>query len=198
MATEAGVTCSVELLQELVSMFARLRAARAHVERTVAPAEPTQRLPVSTQPSARHGQNVSAPPDHSTGAETSGWSAWCRRLCARSCFASTPRSRDFFGVEDVRKICGPVEEMAPITAHSTELLWMQPALAGQLDLYKSQLGELQVTLGQIRVMLLARQASLEAGRAQLTAVSQWMGAFRQTRWGFLIPAGALKFFPSCV
>jgi hypothetical protein len=41
---------------------------------------------------------------------------------------------------------------------------MQPELAEQLDLYKSQLGELQVTLGQIRVMLLARQASLEAGR----------------------------------
>jgi len=26
-----------------------------------------------------------------------------------------------------------------------------------------------------------RAASLEAGRAQLSAVSQWMGAFRQTR-----------------
>jgi hypothetical protein len=86
-----------------------------------------------------------------------------------------------FSVEDVRKIRRPVEEMAPVMAHSTELLRMQPELAGQLDLYKSQLGELQTTLGQIRVMLLARQASLEAGRAQLTAVSQWMGAFRQTR-----------------
>jgi hypothetical protein len=31
------------------------------------------------------------------------------------------------------------------------------------------------------MMLLARQASLEAGRAQLSAVSQWMGALRQTR-----------------
>lgn len=86
-----------------------------------------------------------------------------------------------FSVEDVRKIRGPVEEMAPVMAHSTELLRMQPELAGQLALYKSQLGELQTTLGQIRVMLLARQASLEAGRAQLSAVSQWMGAFRQTR-----------------
>jgi len=42
---------------------------------------------------------------------------------------------------------------------------MQPELEGQLELYKSQLGDLQTTLGQIRVMLLARQASLEAGRA---------------------------------
>lgn len=86
-----------------------------------------------------------------------------------------------FGVEDVRRIRGPVEEMAPVLAHSTELLQLQPELAGQLDLYKSQLGELQTTLGQIRVVLLARQASLEAGRAQLSAVSQWMGALRQTR-----------------
>ena len=86
-----------------------------------------------------------------------------------------------FGVEDIRKIRGPVEEMAPIMAGSTELLRMQPELDDQLELYKSQLGNLQTTLGQIRVMLLARQASLEAGRAQLSAVSQWMGAFRQTR-----------------
>jgi len=46
--------------------------------------------------------------------------------------------------------------------------------------YKTQLGDLQSTLGQVRVMRPARQASLEAGRAQLSAVSQWMGAFRQT------------------
>jgi hypothetical protein len=86
-----------------------------------------------------------------------------------------------FCVEDVRKIRGPVEEMAPIMAESAELLRRQPELEGELDLYKSQLGDLQATLGQIRVMLLARQASLEAGRAQLSAVSRWMGAFRQTR-----------------
>jgi hypothetical protein len=51
-------------------------------------------------------------------------------------------------------------------------LRLRPELAGQLDLYKSQLGDLRTTFGQIRVMLLARQASLEAGRAQLSAVSQ--------------------------
>lgn len=86
-----------------------------------------------------------------------------------------------FSVEEVRRIRGPVDEMGPVMANSAELLRMQPELAGQLDLYKSQLGDLQTTLGQIRVMLLARQASLEAGRAQLSAVSQWMRAFRQTR-----------------
>jgi hypothetical protein len=86
-----------------------------------------------------------------------------------------------FSVEEVRRIRAPVDEMAPVLAHSTELLRLQPEIAEQLDFYKSQLGELQTTLGQIRMMLLARQASLEAGRAQLSAVSQWMGALRQTR-----------------
>jgi hypothetical protein len=91
------------------------------------------------------------------------------------------RGESNFGVEEVRKIRQPVEEMAPIVAQSAELRRLQPELAGQLDLYKSQLGDLQTTLAQIRMMLLARQASLEAGRAQLAAVSQWMNAFRQTR-----------------
>jgi hypothetical protein len=86
-----------------------------------------------------------------------------------------------FCVEDVRKIRGPVEEMAPIMAQWVEMRRQQPELAEQLDLYKSQLGDLQSAIGQIRGMLLARQASLEAGRAQLSAVSHWMGAFQQTR-----------------
>ena len=71
--------------------------------------------------------------------------------------------------------------MAPIVAEAVELRRVRPDLAGQLDLYKSNLGDLQTKLEQIRIMLLARQASLEAGRSQMCAVSQWMAAFRQTR-----------------
>jgi flagellar protein FliS len=72
MVIEAGVNCSVDKLQELVSMFARLRAAWAHVERTVAPAEPTQRLRVSSQPEAPSATNISPSPER---AETGGWRA---------------------------------------------------------------------------------------------------------------------------
>ncbi len=75
MVTEAGVTSSVDQLQELVSMFARIRAAWAHVERTVAPSEPTQHLRVSTQPPAKPSQQISPSPEHSSGAETGGWRA---------------------------------------------------------------------------------------------------------------------------
>jgi flagellar secretion chaperone FliS len=75
MVTEAGVSCSVKLLQELVSMFARLRAAWSHVERTVAPSEPTQLLRVSTPHQAQHSQVVSPSQEHSSGEETGGWRA---------------------------------------------------------------------------------------------------------------------------
>jgi hypothetical protein len=91
------------------------------------------------------------------------------------------RGESNFGVEEVRKLRQPIEEMAPVMAESAELRRLQPELIGEFDLYKSQLGDLQTTLAQIRMMLLARQASLEAGRAQLSAVSHWITAFRQTR-----------------
>jgi len=86
-----------------------------------------------------------------------------------------------FGVEDILKLRQPLDEMAGIVAESAQLRSMQPELAGDLDLYKTQLGELQTNLTKIRMMLLARQASMEAGRAQLSAVSHWINAYRQTR-----------------
>ena len=75
MVLEAGVKCSVDRLQELVSMFARLRAAWAHAESTVAPSEPTEQLRVSSQAQAQHAQTISPPPDHRVGTETGGWRA---------------------------------------------------------------------------------------------------------------------------
>src|SRR5258708_12211137 len=50
MVTDAGVTSSLALLQELVSMFARIRPARSHLDRPVAPSAPTPPLPLSPQP----------------------------------------------------------------------------------------------------------------------------------------------------
>ena len=91
------------------------------------------------------------------------------------------RGESNFGAEEVRRLRQPVEEMAPIVAKSGELRRLRPELAPQLDLYKTNLGGLQTTLEQIRIMLLARRTGMEAGRAQLCAVSQWVNAFRQTR-----------------
>lgn len=91
---------------------------------------------------------------------------------------SALRGESVFGPGEVRKLRQPVEEMAPIMARSRELRESDPELGEPLDLYKAQLSDLQRTLEQVRVMLLARQASLEAGRAQLAAVAQWSARAR--------------------
>jgi len=181
MVTDAGVTSSLDLLQGLVSMFARIRAAWG------ACGADGGSVGAYATPSCLHPSAGRAATEHfALGGQL--FRGWKRRMeglmyeAARQTLLSRQRftSRDswrrrvaLFAAnatsvsKSVRKIRGPVEEMGPIMAESTELLRMQPELEGQLELYKSQLGDLQTTLGQIRVMLLARQASLEAGRAQL-------------------------------
>ncbi len=91
------------------------------------------------------------------------------------------RGEGEFKAEDVRQLREPVEEMAPIVAQSPDLRQAQPEIIGQLDQYKSRLGELQIILNQLRVMLLARQASLCSDQTHVSAVSRWASALRQTR-----------------
>ena len=75
MTTEAGVSCSPELLQELVAMFTRLRSAWSQVERTVTPSEPTQRLRISSQPQGAPSQNAPAAQERVTESGSGGWRA---------------------------------------------------------------------------------------------------------------------------
>ena len=70
---KAGVTSSMETLQELVAMFTRLRAAWAKIENTVAPTEPTQRLRISSQPQAAFSSGAEIPAESS--ALSGGWRA---------------------------------------------------------------------------------------------------------------------------
>ncbi len=86
-----------------------------------------------------------------------------------------------FGVEQVRALSAPITEMAPVMERASELRKQHPELAEQLDLYKSQLLELQKTLEQLSMMLHARRSQMDAGRKQLNAVSQWASALGQTR-----------------
>ena len=75
MLMRAGVESSVESLNELVSMFSRVRAAWAQVERTVAPSEPTQRLRISSKPQGNFMQSATPPPETTSGSGGGGWSA---------------------------------------------------------------------------------------------------------------------------
>ena len=86
-----------------------------------------------------------------------------------------------FDTEDVQRLREPVGTMDSIVARSYELRRLQPEIAGQFDLYKSQLRDLQTILMQIRVMLTARQAALDVGQTHNTAVSRWVTALHQTR-----------------
>jgi hypothetical protein len=85
-----------------------------------------------------------------------------------------------FGVEEVRALAEPIQEMAPLMAREAELRTLQPETAAALDLYKAQLRELRTALERVRMMLLARRAQMEAGRTQLEAVTHWAAALRQT------------------
>ena len=71
--------------------------------------------------------------------------------------------------------------MESILDRSAQLRQFMPEMSGQLDRYKANLGELQTVLDQVRVMLLARQASMLVGRTHLDAVAHWMTAFQATR-----------------
>jgi hypothetical protein len=86
-----------------------------------------------------------------------------------------------FGVEHVRALSEPIAAMASVMERAAELRKLHPEIGGPLDLYKSQLRELETTLEQMRMMLLARRSQMDAGRVQLEAVSQWANAFGRTR-----------------
>jgi hypothetical protein len=91
------------------------------------------------------------------------------------------RGESGFDERDVRRLREPIEGMIPIVAQAPELRRLQPEVAVELDVYKSRLGELQTTLQQVRVMLLTRQAGVRTRQTQVSAVSHWVSAFRQTR-----------------
>ncbi|HKM65572.1 MAG TPA: flagellar protein FliS [Candidatus Acidoferrum sp.] len=73
LTTEACTTSSREKILEVAAMFARLRAAWSHVERTISPAEPTERARISSGPQTALLQRVSAPPESSKGSGNEGW-----------------------------------------------------------------------------------------------------------------------------
>jgi flagellar secretion chaperone FliS len=75
MTTEASLHSSREKFQELISMFARLRAAWSHVERTVTPSQPTERPRITSSRPAAFSQSLTVPPENSTASGNGNWKA---------------------------------------------------------------------------------------------------------------------------
>jgi len=75
MTTHASMRSSREEFQQLASMFARLRAAWSQVERTIAPAEPRNRLRISSNPRPTLSQNAAILSESSQGSGNGRWRA---------------------------------------------------------------------------------------------------------------------------
>jgi hypothetical protein len=93
---------------------------------------------------------------------------------------SALRGEREFGVENIGQLRIAIEEMIPILAQP-DLRRTQPEIASQLDLYKSQLNDLQTTIHKLGIMLVAHKARLDAGQSQNVAVSRWVSTLGRTR-----------------
>jgi hypothetical protein len=89
--------------------------------------------------------------------------------------------RDSFGPAEVRAIGEPVAGVAPVLAEAQRLRATVPELRRELDVYAENLTEMQTALDRVRLVLLARSASLEAQRGHLETVGLWAAAWQKTR-----------------
>jgi hypothetical protein len=86
-----------------------------------------------------------------------------------------------FNVEDVRAITEPVGLMQSIVSDAHRLRTIHPDLDGELEAYAGNLGEMQIALEQMRFMILARRAHIEAMRSHVETLGMWTAAVRLTQ-----------------
>jgi hypothetical protein len=91
------------------------------------------------------------------------------------------RGECIFAVEQIKMLSAPIAEMESVMLRATELRAQDPGLAATLDLYVSQLRELQRTLDALRIMLFMQRERVNSSRLHLSAVKSWSGALQQTR-----------------
>lgn len=89
--------------------------------------------------------------------------------------------RQDFTVKDIRSISERLGQMDPIVAQAADLRAKDVQLDADFRTYAETLKQLETTLEQVRFMLLARQAHLNAARSHLETVNLWATAFKQTR-----------------
>lgn len=74
-----------------------------------------------------------------------------------------------------------IGEMDPIMSNAREIRIRHPEVARNLDAYVAQATHLKSLLDQLRVMLVARRASLESDRFHMETVARWANTFQSTR-----------------
>jgi hypothetical protein len=89
---------------------------------------------------------------------------------------------EVFDVNEVRQIVFLVSRMEPhVKSIRQSRFRTTPELDSQINAYRQQLQELNQTLEQIRMMLLAKRGELELSRRHMSAVTRWTHAYQQTR-----------------
>jgi flagellar secretion chaperone FliS len=75
MISQAATHGSLKKFNEIIGMVAQLRAAWCEVERTIAPAEPTQQLRISARTTMSSAQDASDPSEKAEPPSKGSWSA---------------------------------------------------------------------------------------------------------------------------
>lgn len=86
-----------------------------------------------------------------------------------------------FNGADVRAMTEPIASVRSIVDDAESLRAMYPDLTPELESYKDNLEETQRTLEQMRVMLAARRAHVQAARGHLATLGMWNATLRLTR-----------------
>ena len=102
-----------------------------------------------------------------------------RALLASS--RETLSGRHNFGPEDISAISSALQEIAPLLPDARAMCTSEADMRAELADYTRNLEDLKGTLEQVRFMLLARHAHLEAARGQVETLNLWAAALRQTR-----------------
>ena len=82
--------------------------------------------------------------------------------------------------KDVRAIGRLLETMSPEIANAPRNVSDDACAQEQVQQYISNLRSLQVSLEQVRCVMLARRAKLDAARQHIEGVQGWANAYRQT------------------
>jgi len=89
--------------------------------------------------------------------------------------------RSTFDAADVRAISEPVRQIGPLIEQAKMLRTGNADLDAELEAYAGNLADMQKALDQMRFMLLARRAHIEAMRSHLSTLGLWSATLRMTR-----------------
>jgi hypothetical protein len=84
------------------------------------------------------------------------------------------RGESAFSAEQLLRLEEPMAAMAAVMAQSAEIHVAEPNLAEPLELYASQLLELQSVLERIHILLVVQRRAMEAGSVQLSVAADWL------------------------